>query len=82
MYISTPSTFLNTVFLILDIKEHPSTVQIYHNETNAPHLVHVPVVDLPIPDDEPYERIPAECFTMAFDCKTSPGHMCCAYHQK
>merc|ERR1719400_2602740 len=65
-----------------DVEEPPSTVQIYHNETNASHLVHAPLVDLPIPDDEPYERIPAECFTMAFDCKTSPGHMCCAYHQR
>ena len=75
-------TFDIIILLILDVEEPPSTVQIYHNETKAPHLVHAPLVDLPIPDDEPYERIPAECFTMAFDCKTSPGHMCCAYHQK
>jgi len=65
-----------------DTENSASTVQIFHNGTNAPHLTNVPLVDLPIPDDEPYERIPAECFTMSFDCKTSPGHMCCAYHQK
>jgi len=32
--------------------------------------------------EEPYERIPAECFTMVFDCQTSPGHMCCPYHRQ
>lgn len=60
--------------------EKLSTLQTLHNGTNAPHLSHVPLVELPIPEEEPYERIPAECFTMSFDCKTSPSHMCCAYH--
>ena len=67
---------------ITDLEDDSSAVRIFHNETNAPNLAHVPLVDLPVPDDEPYERIPAECFTMSFDCKTSPGHMCCAYHQR
>ena len=31
--------------------------------------------------EPPYERIPAECFTMVFDCKQSPQHMCCPYQQ-
>ena len=32
-----------------------------------------------IPDEEPYERIPAECFTESFDCEVDPNHKCCAY---
>ena len=56
-----------------------------HTNSSSPTVhttaAHVPSVELPIPDEtEPYERIPAECFTMTFDCKTSPGHICCAYH--
>ena len=31
--------------------------------------------------EEPYERIPSECFTMSFDCKANPEHMCCTYQQ-
>ena len=33
-----------------------------------------------IPDtDEPYERIPAECFTESFDCDQDPTNKCCAF---
>lgn len=32
-----------------------------------------------VPDDAPYERIPAECFTEAFDCQLDPGHKCCPF---
>ena len=64
---------------ISDLNEPPSTVQRLHNGTNTPP---VPLnLELPIPEDEPYKRIPAECFTMSFDCETSPSHMCCAYLQ-
>jgi len=63
--------------------ETASTLQtILHNGTTTNLLSQVPLVELPLGDiEEPYERIPAECFTMSFDCKTSPSHMCCAYHQ-
>ena len=30
-------------------------------------------------DQEPYERIPAECFTQSFDCDTDPDFKCCAF---
>lgn len=33
-----------------------------------------------IPDSgEPYERIPAECFTEDFDCEVEPSNKCCAF---
>ena len=68
------------VFFNSDL-EAPSTLKTIHNGTTSP-LAHVaPLVELTIPEEEPYERIPAECFTMSFDCNTSPSHMCCAYHQ-
>ena len=31
-----------------------------------------------IPDtDEPYQRIPAECFTESFNCDNDPTNKCC-----
>ena len=30
-------------------------------------------------EEEPYERIPAECFTEAFDCDQDPEDKCCAF---
>lgn len=62
------------------LKKASTTVQTLENGTTT-HLSHVPLVELPLAEEEPYERIPAECFTMSFDCKTSPSHMCCAYHE-
>ncbi len=35
----------------------------------------VPVVH----EDQPYERIPAECFTNTFDCTANPENRCCDF---
>jgi len=61
--------------------EAPSPTQTLHHVTTSTLANIAPLVELTIAEEEPYERIPAECFTMSFDCKTSPTHMCCAYHQ-
>lgn len=34
---------------------------------------------VPTLEQEPYDRIPAECFTRNFDCETDSQNMCCAY---
>ena len=34
---------------------------------------------VPSLEQEPYDRIPAECFTRNFDCETDSQNMCCAY---
>ena len=50
----------------------------------APLLPDTPTAEGVVAEAEvepPYERIPAECFTMVFDCKQSPQHMCCPYQQ-
>ena len=50
----------------------------------APALLDTPTAEGVVAEAEvepPYERIPAECFTMVFDCKQSPQHMCCPYQQ-
>ena len=33
-------------------------------------------------EQEPYDRIPAECFTQNFDCVKDSQNMCCAYLEK
>lgn len=30
-------------------------------------------------DEQPYERIPAECFTQTFDCQANPANRCCDF---
>ena len=30
-------------------------------------------------DEQPYERIPAECFTQTFDCQANPENRCCDF---
>jgi len=34
------------------------------------------------PKNEPYQRIPAECFTESFDCDQDPDNKCCAILEK
>ena len=37
---------------------------------------------VPTLEQEPYDRIPAECFTQNFDCEADSQNMCCAYIEK
>jgi hypothetical protein len=30
-------------------------------------------------EQQPYERIPAECFINAFDCTAEPENRCCSF---
>jgi len=34
------------------------------------------------PENEPYQRIPAECFTESFDCDQDPDYKCCDFLEK
>jgi len=35
-----------------------------------------------VPKNEPYQRIPAECFTESFDCDQDPDNKCCSILEK
>ncbi len=39
-------------------------------------------VTIGVPTDEPYNRIPTECFTQTFDCVKDPTNPCCMYLEK
>jgi len=39
-------------------------------------------VTVGVPKNEPYQRIPAECFTESFDCDQDPDNKCCAILEK
>ena len=66
-------------FISISESESLPPLQIFPNRTSS-SSDQIPLVELPLPDTKPYKRIAAECFTMTFDCKTSPSHMCCPYH--
>lgn len=39
-------------------------------------------VGVGVPENEPYQRIPAECFTESFDCDQDPDYKCCDFLEK
>ena len=53
------------------IAEQQKYEQIINDEVVVPKL-----------EQEPYDRIPAECFTQNFDCVKDSQNMCCAYLEK